>query len=203
MINCTNTIEILDTRLCLENRSAKVEKYHGSGMVVLIMAIKPKKIARSVQDDRIERANLIIEVCEYCKMNILESNMVSHHELLGCIYSFGYQGVFKQVRDSSVGLYSTRQRIKDDRQMDVDNVAGTVESMIESEMIPASRSVKKSIAHADRLISPLLDMANELQTYHGDIFLSKPKNVLQCGIPMFVLMHPLDNIILIMNVRIQ
>ena len=35
------------------NRSAKVEKYHGSGIVVLMMAIEPKKITQSVQDDRI------------------------------------------------------------------------------------------------------------------------------------------------------
>ena len=80
-------------------------------------------------------------MCKNCEIDILKSNMVSHYELLGCIYSFGYQGVFKHDGDSSAGLYSTRQTFKDDRQMDLDNVAGTVKSMIESEMISAYCSV--------------------------------------------------------------
>ena len=87
---------------------------------------------------------MIIEICEYCKTNILESSTVSHNESLSSIYSFGYYGVFKQVGGNSVGLYITRQRFKDERQMDVNNVADTVESMIETELISASGSVKKS-----------------------------------------------------------
>ena len=40
---CANTIEIMNTRLCLEKRIAKIEKYHGSGTVVIMIAIKTEK----------------------------------------------------------------------------------------------------------------------------------------------------------------
>ena len=61
-------------------------------------------------------------MCEYCKINLLESPMVTYHEALGKIYNFGYQGVFKQVKDSSVGLYEIRTSSKDNRQEDEEDV---------------------------------------------------------------------------------
>ena len=173
---CSNDAEVLNTRCNLGTKTETVDKYHGSGIVFLIIAIKPKYVSSLIQDTRIQRANLIINVCEYCKINVFESNMVQRHESLGRIYSFGYQGVFKQVGDISVGLYGIRQRFKGKRQMDVENIASTVENMIGNGMISASSSVNKVIAHADKLILQVLDVANGIQTFQGDIFMKKAKD---------------------------
>ena len=104
-------------------------------------------------------------MCEYCKLNVLESSFITHHQSLGRIYSFGYQGVFKQVKDSSVGLYEVRKRYKDNRQEDVEAVAEIVENMIHNEIFLAATSINKVIAYADKLIVPVLDVSSEMQSF--------------------------------------
>ena len=73
------------------------------------MAIKATKISPQIQNKRVKWARLLIEMCQYCKVNILKSNIVSHHGSLGDIYSFGYQGLFKLVGENSVGLYGVKK----------------------------------------------------------------------------------------------
>ena len=72
-------------------------------------------------------SRLIIEMCKYCKNNILDSNMVNHHGSYSKVYSFGYQGVFKEITNSSDGLYEVRKRFEDERQEDVKHTARTIE----------------------------------------------------------------------------
>ena len=88
--------------------------------MVLMMAIKSTKSPKILQDKRILWSRLIIEICEYCKSIVLESNMVNHHGSCINIYSFGYQGVFKEINNSSVRLYGVRKWFEDKRQKDVE-----------------------------------------------------------------------------------
>ena len=161
-------VQILNTQL----RSS----CSGSGIVVLMMTIKATKIGKDIEDKRILWARLIIEMCHYCKPNILDSNMVTHHSSRGKIYSFGYQGVFKLIENSSVGLYSVRKRYVDERQVDVENTAATIEKMIGIEMAFATQSLSKIVRQIDRFIMPLLDTANRLQCSNGNILLKKKEN---------------------------
>ena len=146
----------------LRNKKQHKGDYEGSSIVVLMMAIKDTTIHSIIQDKRIVWARLIIEICEYCKINVLESNMVTRHGSCGHMYSFGYQGVFKQIKNSTVGLYEARKRFEDERQHDVENLVGTIEEMISVEMSLASKSMSKLVAHADRLILPVLDVARKM-----------------------------------------
>ena len=162
---CYQDVQILNTKL-MSNST-------GSGVVVLMMAIKGAKIQNSKEDKRIVWARLIIEMCEHSKKNILDSKMITHHSSKGQIYSFGYQGIFKQVKNGTVGLYEVRKRYKDDRQDEVANIARTIEDMIGIEMHSATQSLSKMVGHVDKLILPALDIANKLQPEYGDIFLKK------------------------------
>ena len=99
--------------------------------------------------------------------------MVTHHGSYGHIYSFGYQGVLKQIKNITVGLYEVRKRFENESQHDVENVAGTIEEMISVEMSLASNSMSKLVAHADRLILPVLDVASKMQQDYSDIFLKR------------------------------
>ena len=49
-------------------------------------------------------------MCDHYKINILESNIVSYREYRHNIHSYGYQGIFIQVQNSTVGLYEVEKR---------------------------------------------------------------------------------------------
>ena len=165
---CYQDVEVLNTKL---NSNCE-----GSGVLVLMIATKATKIEKGMVDKRIVWARLIIEMCEYSKKSILESKMVTHHSSNGKIYSFGYQGVFKKIKNSTVGLYEVRKRFKDDRQIDVENIAKTIEDMIGVEMRLATQSISKVVVHVDKLILPVLDIANKMQCDRGDIHLKLSKD---------------------------
>ena len=55
-----------------------------SGIVVLMMTMKGYKL-KSDKNKLIQWAQIIIEMCKHCKNNILDSNMVSHHDSLSHI----------------------------------------------------------------------------------------------------------------------
>ena len=183
---CYQDLQILNTLLSSSSS--------GSGIVVLMMAIKASKLPLEIKDKRIVWARLIIDMCQHCKPNILHSNMVTHHSSRGQIYSFGYQGVFKLVKNSTVGLYEVRKRYIDERQIEVQDIATTIENMISVEMQLATHTLSKIVGHVDQLILPVLDTANKLQSKYGNISLKKRKMiVLLCGILMSVLMHQQEN----------
>ena len=49
---CSSDVQFLNTRLNLQNKTAKVDEYHVSEIIVLMIAIKPKEISKLVQDKR-------------------------------------------------------------------------------------------------------------------------------------------------------
>ena len=85
--------------------------FNPSGIVVLMMTMKGY-MPNNENNGQIQWAWLIIEIYKHCKNNILDSNMVSHHDSHGRIYAFGHQGVFKKVNNSTVGLYEIKKDIK-------------------------------------------------------------------------------------------
>ena len=144
-----------------------------------MMGIKNTKKQNSLNDKRVVWSRLILEMCEYCKNNILDSNMVNHHGSSGKVYSFGYQGVFKQIKNSSVGLYGVRKRFEDERQEDVEHTARIIEEKIAFEMSVASKTLSNVVEYADKLFLPMLDIASKMQSTYGNISLNKDKE--QCS----------------------
>ena len=71
--------------------------------------------------------------------------------------------MFKQIKKITVGLYEARRWFEDKSQHDVESVAGTIEEMISVETSLASNSSSKLVAHANRLILPVLDVASKMQ----------------------------------------
>ena len=63
-----------------------------------MIATEKKKISKNNEENKIQWGNLIVEMCELCKMNVIMSNMVNHHGSEGSIYSFGNQGIFKKEK---------------------------------------------------------------------------------------------------------
>ena len=145
---------------------------------------------KCIEENQIIRAGLIIEMCEYCKDNIFESNMANHHSSLGQIHAFGYQGVFKRVQNSTVGLYEIQKRYKDDRQHDVEDAAITIEEMISVEISSASFQLSSIVENINKLLQPVMDIANEKQRVeeYGDFKKNRRISVHQCEISMYVSM---------------
>ena len=83
--------------------------------------------------------------------------------------------MFKEIKNSSVGLYGVRKRFEDERQQDVENIAHTIEEVISVEMSLVSKTLSKLVEYADRLILPVLDIASKMQVNYGNIFFKKDK----------------------------
>ena len=115
-----------------------------SGIVILMMTMNGH-VAHIEKAKLIQWSRLIIEICKYCKNNILDSKMVSHHESHGRIYAFGHQGVFKKVNNSTVGLYSIKKRYKNDGQLEVEKMAEQIEDMINVEIDIAKKTLSKIV----------------------------------------------------------
>ena len=175
-LKCPQDVTILNTMLSMQKQKQPKSKHLGSGKVVLMMAVKPRKICVNVKHNRVKWSRLILEMCEYCKSNILESSMVNHHSSKGRIHSFGYQGIFKKVNSSSVGLYAIKQRFNDDRQDDVEAIAKTVEEKISIEMSFALQQIDKIVVNIGRLLLPVIDVAHSKQYNFGDIGMIKNDN---------------------------
>ena len=92
-MKCPSDVGILYTRLSLNMKHQHKGAYEGLGILVLLMAIKGTKLPLKIQNYRVKWAIIIIEMCQYCRVNILNSNMVSHHKSHCDINSFGYQGL--------------------------------------------------------------------------------------------------------------
>ena len=60
-VKCTSDVEVLNTRLSLNRRKQHKATYKGSGIVVLMIAIKGTKISPEIQNNRVKWATLIIE----------------------------------------------------------------------------------------------------------------------------------------------
>ena len=89
-----------------------------------------------------------------------------------------------------------RKRYVDERQVDVENTAATIENMISIEMESATQSLSQIVRHVDHFIMPLVETANRLQCSYGNILFKKMiMNVQQCGILTYVLMHLQENFI--------
>ena len=85
----------------------------------------------------------------------------------------------------------------DERHVDVENTAATIENMINIEMESATQSLSQIVRHVDHLIMPLVDTVNRLQCSYGNILFKKMRmNVQQCGILTYALMHLQENFIL-------
>ena len=170
---CPQDAITLNTMLSMQKHKRPNIKHQGSGKVILMMAIKARKNSIKMQHKRVQWSRLIQEMCNYCKDNILESNMVKHHSSKGRIHSFGYQGVFKKVKNSSVGLYAIKQRFNDDRQHGVEAISKTIEEMISVEMSFALEQIAKIVVNVDRLLLPVMDVADRKQHDFGDIGMKK------------------------------
>ena len=108
-------------------------------------------------------------MCRYCKANILKSKMVNHHDSRGETFSFGYQGIFKKIYNSSVGLYANRCKYEDDRQLEVEDIAKELEENVGNEMHIATQRLFRMVVNIEKLILPSIDVANEMQQKYGDI----------------------------------
>ena len=66
-----------------------------------------------------------------------------------------------------------RKRYLDERQIDVENIATTIERMISIEMESATQTLSQIVGHVDKLILPVVDTANQLQCKYRNIALEK------------------------------
>ena len=101
-------------------------------------------------------------MCKHFKNNILESNMVLHHNLLGHLYAFSNQGVFKNLNNSTIGLYEVKKRYHDDRQLELEKMATQIEDMISVEMCIDKDKPSKMVARVERFILPALDVVHDM-----------------------------------------
>ena len=167
--------ECMTSRSNVEVINSTINDAHfkGSGVVIVMMAKKGGKVDEHHQDKRIQWQRLVIEMCRYCKNNILKSKMVSHHDSKGEIFSFGYQGIFKKIDNSTVGLYANKYRYEEDQQFKIDDIARELLKHVGTEMHVATKRLSKMVVHIDRLILPSIDVAFEMQQTYGDINLHK------------------------------
>ena len=56
--------------------------------------------------------------------------MFSHQYSLGNMYAFGHQCVFKTLKNSTVGLYEVKKIFKENRQLELEQMATQIEDII-------------------------------------------------------------------------
>ena len=103
------------------------------------------------------------------KPNIMDSPHLSHSKSNGLYYGFGKRGRFKIVNNSSVGLYVNKKSCNAGMQEEIDDSASFIEKMISVELKNSINTFSSIVPNVKMLISPVLDVAYDLQEKYGDI----------------------------------
>ena len=108
------------------------------------------------------------EIAKSCKQNIL-SDSTKHHQSAGYYYSWGNRGNYRTVDLSSVTQYSY---IKNKGVIGEMNSL-FIEERMNTELKNSVLTMKKRMPFLTNVISPVIGVAFEMQSSHGDVNIEK------------------------------
>lgn len=109
---------------------------------------------------------------KYSKNNILASSKSKHFNSTGQYYSFGNKGNFGMIGTSSVGIYCSKsyKNIKSNEK--AKKYAKEMEDIAGNEVKVAVKNIGCIIPNVHKLISPVVDVAYDMQDSHGSVNLT-------------------------------
>jgi len=146
---------------------------NGSGIVLLFLCVLPnsnKSEASEMNWNDEAVANL-----KFSKNNILKSSKAKHFDSTGEYYLFGNTGNFGMVDNSSVGIYSSKVYKNVERQRKAKVIADEMESSSAIEVGYGVQKLSGVIPNLHKLLSPVVDVAFDMQVDHGDVNLKLVK----------------------------
>ena len=152
-------------------RKGKDQEVNGSGIVLLFLCVMGNKNKGDIS-----------EVCwndeaatklKYSKNNILKSSKAKHFDSTGEYYSFGNKGNFGMVDNSSVGIYASKSYTKSSSNLKAKSIADEMESSSANEVGYAVKNLSGVVPNLHKLLSPVVDVAFNMQATHGDLNIQK------------------------------
>ena len=151
-------------RLQTQNRG-KGPTDNGSGVMLLFLCVIDVEVHK--------RERVWTDECEsklrYSKNNILASSKSKHYDSVGQYYSFGNKCNFGMVNNSSVGMYATKPYLNSDSDIKAKNYAELMEENAAIEVVTAVKGLWGIIPNIHMLISPVVDVAYNIQSKHENI----------------------------------
>ena len=140
-----------------------------SGIVVLCIVVFDKKKDELMEEwDQIHHDKL-----RSCRNNIVVNGKSNHFNSTGYGYSFGNKGFYGMINNSSVSTYAHKKYKNTEKMEDSIFLSRIIDNMTAIEVNYAVTTMKQVLPNIVNLISPVLDVAYNLQYSIGDINLQK------------------------------
>ena len=162
-------IYVINTDIEDKSSNRKGSDHHLSGIILLAFAIQKEAKDENVLKSKLMWERLVREMASYSKPNIMDSPNLSHYGTEGWYYSFGNRALFRKIENTSVGQYCNKKQDDEQKQDEINNIASELENIIAVEIRGALDSFSSIIPNIKMLMSPILDIAYDLQDEYGDI----------------------------------
>ena len=106
---------------------------------------------------------------KFAKNNVLMSSKGKHFDSTGEYYSFGNKGNFGMVNNSSVGIYCSKLYKNIEKQKKATIIADQMEKSSATEVGYGVMKLSAIIPNIHKLLSPVVDVAFDMQADHGDV----------------------------------
>ena len=156
----SGNIHIIDGTTRCSNNDGYDSKHCPSGMILLCVC----KVGANEQCNGIKWGNAEEKILKSVKNSTITATN-SHHGSHGGHYSFGNKAFYGKVGSSSVSQYAVKKSN--------DISAKVLEELFSNEVRYGVNNIAKHIPIVKELISPVLDVAYEMQCHQGDINLKE------------------------------
>ena len=113
----------------------------------------------------------VVAKLKFSKNNILRSSKAKHFDSTGEYCSFGTKRNYGMVDDSSVGIYLSKVYKNVQTQKKAKIIADEIENDSAIEVGYAVKKLSGVIPNMHKLLSPVVDVAFDMQSDHGDVYL--------------------------------
>ena len=157
---CNRNVIIIDTS-CRPS-------FKATGVLVLLVAIVDRTKRNGIFWNKSIHQQLM-----QCKPNIITKGGSNHFDSRGYIYSFGNKGSYGMINNSSVDMYATR-KFKDKLKMEQTiESANDINNKCATAITEGISCLKKIIPNISNLISPIIQVAYNMQNKIGSVNLKK------------------------------
>ena len=134
-----------------------------SSVDVILLIVSHKKDKQVAQDDsRITWGKLIKEMTNVSKPNVLDFTTMNHHDSKIFYYSFGNKGIFKKVRNCTMGQCLLKNKCNGSKEEEVESIAEEVEIVVDVKLSSGVQYLSIVIPNLSFFIAPILNVENTL-----------------------------------------
>ena len=143
----------------------------GSGIVLLFLCVFPP--SNKTKLNGINWNDEAAAKLKFAKNNVLMSSKGKHFDSTGEYYSFGNKGNFGMVNNSSIGIYCSKLYRNIENQKKAKVIAEEMEKLSATEVGYGVMKLSAIIPNIHKLLSPVVDVAFNMQAEHGDVNLQQ------------------------------